>query len=237
MIRKHRNVTTVVTAAGLLAIAGLRLTRLAHAASAPEATSEQYACGFCIEGGHLYSLGAVVPSTPLSQRASALLTCRVRGWVNSTGRVVAPQPQEAVGVGARLTRLNVADAQGQAHTLQLEGSSLPTVLYFYVTGCPWCNQNQENLGTLAKAIRDRYRVVALSLVSLSPPEDPAGQAKVPVYRLLSTMGGPLGLHIAPETVVVSPGGTVLEDWVGAYTGQVLAEVESYFGVKLPGIAQ
>jgi hypothetical protein len=46
----------------------------------------------------------------------------------------------------------------------------------------------------------------------------------------------LDLYIAPETIVVAPDGHVVEDWVGAWQGNVLAEIENYFGVQLPGPA-
>jgi hypothetical protein len=45
------------------------------------------------------------------------------------------------------------------------------------------------------------------------------------YRLGSTL----------QTIIVSPDGKVLQNWVGAYTGARQAEVEKFFGVSLPGL--
>ena len=39
----------------------------------------------------------------------------------------------------------------------------------------------------------------------------------------------------PQTIVVSSRGEVMKNWNGAYVGDVKHEVESYFGIILPGL--
>jgi hypothetical protein len=44
-----------------------------------------------------------------------------------------------------------------------------------------------------------------------------------------------GLGSTPQTIIVSLDGKILQNWVGAYTGDRRAEVERFFGVSLPGL--
>jgi hypothetical protein len=62
------------------------------------------------------------------------------------------------------------------------------------------------------------------------------QLKIAVYSGLSadvrktyTMGG------TPQTIVVSPEGRVLQNWVGAYAGSQKSQVEAFFHTTLPGL--
>jgi hypothetical protein len=38
-----------------------------------------------------------------------------------------------------------------------------------------------------------------------------------------------------QTIIVSPDGNILQNWVGAYTEVRQVEVEGFFGVNLPGL--
>jgi hypothetical protein len=58
-------------------------------------------------------------------------------------------------------------------------------------------------------------------VFLNPAEQSRSQ-----YRL-----GP-----TPQTIVVSPDGKIIGNWIGAYNGVQEAEVVKFFGVNLPGLA-
>ncbi len=48
-------------------------------------------------------------------------------------------------------------------------------------------------------------------------------------------GGTFSYSGTPETLVISPTGTVKRVWRGAFTEAVKREVEAYLGVHLPGI--
>jgi hypothetical protein len=43
----------------------------------------------------------------------------------------------------------------------------------------------------------------------------------------------LGMGSVPQTIVISPGGKILKNWVGAYGENLKPEVEKYFNVRLP----
>jgi hypothetical protein len=45
----------------------------------------------------------------------------------------------------------------------------------------------------------------------------------------------LGLESTPQTIIISPDGRVMKNWVGAYGESLRPEVEAYFGIKLPGL--
>jgi hypothetical protein len=46
-----------------------------------------------------------------------------------------------------------------------------------------------------------------------------------------------GLGPTPLTLVLSSDGEILKSWVGAYSGHTQKEVESYFGITLPGLVR
>ena len=46
-----------------------------------------------------------------------------------------------------------------------------------------------------------------------------------------------GLGSTPKTMIVAPNGIVAHTWSGAYTGSLKTEIEAYFGLKLPGLAE
>ena len=45
------------------------------------------------------------------------------------------------------------------------------------------------------------------------------------------------LGSTPQTIVISPEGKVLQDWVGAYVGDQKSQVEAFFQVTLPGLRE
>jgi hypothetical protein len=45
------------------------------------------------------------------------------------------------------------------------------------------------------------------------------------------------LRSTPQTIVVSPEGKVLQNWVGAYVGGQKSQVEAFFHVSLPGLRE
>jgi hypothetical protein len=115
----------------------------------------------------------------------------------------------------------------------------PTILYFFSAACGWCERNWANAAALERGTRDRYRFLAVSA---------SGEDVAPIVRrhrlpfelypaLSRSYRGALGLAGTPHTLVVSPDGRVLESWVGAFNGRVLADVARYFRVDLPGISE
>jgi len=60
------------------------------------------------------------------------------------------------------------------------------------------------------------------------------ELKLPVYCSLSSETlKTYKLGSTPQTIVISPEGKVVQDWVGAYVGEQKSQVEAFFHVNLP----
>lgn len=144
-----------------------------------------------------------------------------------------------VSIGERLPALLLRDLEGAEASLSY-GSGEPgrTVLYVVSPDCSWCERNRENIKTVFEAKRSDYRFVGLSLSDTRLREYWAGtQLAFPVLTGLTRPAvSAYKLSATPETIVVEKG-AVSAVWVGAYIGSVAAEVERYFGVKLPGLVE
>ena len=138
--------------------------------------------------------------------------------------------------GARLPDLKAQDLSGKQVDLRYDS---PTVIYVFSPFCGWCRRNEANIRQLAKGASAHYRFVGISLVSTgladfldqhglpfsayaNPDPDSARS-----YKLDST----------PELIVVAPGGVLVRAWKGAFVGETKSEIESFFSVRLPGIAE
>lgn len=122
-------------------------------------------------------------------------------------------------------------------TITYGDTDKPTVLYILVPSCQWCTRNLKNINTIASLRGDSYRFVAVSLTDVGLKEYlDANRLGFSVYKNIShEKVRQLGLGSTPQTVIVSPEGKVLKNWVGAYGEALQPEVEKYFNVSLPGL--
>jgi len=122
-------------------------------------------------------------------------------------------------------------------TITYENAGKPTVLYVLTPSCHWCTRNLKNINALASLRGDSYRFVAVSLSDIRLEEHlNANKLEFPVYKNISPENaGQLGLGSTPQTIIVSPEGKVLRNWVGAYGEALQLEVEKYFSIILPGL--
>lgn len=114
---------------------------------------------------------------------------------------------------------------------------VPTVLYVFVPSCKWCDQNWNNIRSLAGSAGKTHRFLGLALSDYQL-QDYVNNKKVnfPVYKQLSPETlDKLALGSVPQTIVVSPQGKILKNWTGAYTEATQREIEVFFGIKLSGI--
>lgn len=143
----------------------------------------------------------------------------------------------AVKSGSALLPFDAVDLKGQIHTVAYNQASKPTVLYVFTPTCTWCLRNMDNFKELVARTGTDYRFVGLSLSKEGLSEYVAShELTIPIYTGLSNetkksykLGG------TPQTIVVSPEGKVLQDWVGAYSGDQKSQVEAFFHATLPGI--
>lgn len=142
--------------------------------------------------------------------------------------------------GRSVERLRGLDLTGSRLSFDLDGGSKKTVMLVFQPECGWCQKNMDNWATLLdRSDRGRFDFLAVS-TSKEGVADYVDQhrrlAALPLiaepdindrleYRLFDT----------PQTIVVDEDGQVEKVWLGAMSGPMQQEVESYFGISLPGI--
>lgn len=150
--------------------------------------------------------------------------------------LVDPSVPRHSRVGKTVAPIQLQSPDGSRHVVRFN-TGVPTVVYFFSPTCGWCERNWDNVRALAAASDGRYRVIAV-----------AGETNLTAFReahplpSIEVFGGltaesqaALGLSSTPHTLVVSAQGLVSHDWVGAYQGTVLRELEDLLNVSLPGL--
>jgi peroxiredoxin len=116
-------------------------------------------------------------------------------------------------------------------------ANVPTILYYFSPSCSWCERNWANVQALAAASQGRYRWVGVSTV---PVDRTFLQSRGLDFEVVSGVADDVlnafRFSVTPQTLVVSPDNRVVRSWTGAYRGQLADHVQSFFGVKLPGVA-
>ena len=141
--------------------------------------------------------------------------------------------------GAKAPEFSAYELDGNKAFLNYAEVNVPTVLYVFTPDCHWCARNLENIRSVVDAAGDRFRFLG---VSLSDEDLPTylSQNKLPfhVYQTPSEdVRIAYGFYSTPSTIVISPSGSVLQYWKGAYSEDLATEVEGYFQVKLPGLSK
>lgn len=155
---------------------------------------------------------------------------------------LTPHPKPIVPLKAGVSvpsSISMQDAAGKPVRVNFADDTRPTVLYVLSPQCGWCKRNEANMKALYAADSDKYRFVGVSLVSQNLAKYVSDKREpFPVY-LLGSKDVAAQLHVAgtPETIVVGSDGKVIHAWEGVYIQKNQAEVEKYFGVKLPGLPQ
>lgn len=169
--------------------------------------------------------------------AASLSLNVVLGW-KMTRQYRLPETENQLVEGMPVPPITVSSVSDNRRvTITYRNTDKPTVLYLLTPSCQWCTHNLKNINTLASLRGDSYHFVAVSLTDAGLKEYlDANKFEFPVYKNVSPEEArQLGLGSTPQTIVVSPDGKVLKNWVGAYGEALQPEVENYFGVSLPGL--
>jgi len=139
--------------------------------------------------------------------------------------------------GVTILPITASDLSGKAATISYSDTDKPTVLYVFSPKCVWCERNTQNLQTLATLKGGSFRFIGLSLDETKLAEYiEAHHFKFQVYKdVTQSSVEMLGLRSTPQTIVVSPEGRVLKNWIGVYGEHSQPDVEGFFGVHLPGL--
>jgi hypothetical protein len=150
--------------------------------------------------------------------------------------LVDPSVPRHSRVGSSVAPIQVQSPDGARQMVRFN-VGVPTVVYFFSPTCAWCERNWNNVRALAAAADGRYRVVAVATEThLSTFVDAHTLSQMEVFGgLTAESQAALGLASTPHTLMVSAQGVVSHDWVGAYQGPVLRELEDLLEVSLPGL--
>lgn len=163
-------------------------------------------------------------------RSANLLTKQGKGTADSSHLID----------GERIAQLTVKRLDGTEQAISFSDTDRPTVLYVFSLTCVWSRRNADRVQALAKATSSTHRFIGLSLRDVVDAPLDAEQQKLgfSVFKGVSSETvKSMGLGSTPQTIVVSPQGIVLKNWVGFYDGELKNQVESYFRVPLPEVAE
>lgn len=148
-----------------------------------------------------------------------------------------PAVVQTLRKGDLLPGFSAVNLNGKAEDITYSSDPRPTVIYAFSPSCKWCARNYDNLQHLIKEKSANYRFVAVSLSDEGLNNYVAThQLAIPIYTGLSEdVEKKYRLGVTPDTIVISPQGRVLGNWLGAYSGQQKSQVEEFFHVSLPGI--
>ena len=141
--------------------------------------------------------------------------------------------------GAKAPEFSAYELDGNKAFLNYAEVNVPTVLYVFTPDCHWCARNLGNIRSVVDGGSGRFRFLGVSLTDKNLPSYLI-QNKLPFHVYQSPTEEvriAYGFNSTPSTIVISPSGSVLQYWKGAYSEDLAAEVESYFQVKLPGLSK
>ena len=135
--------------------------------------------------------------------------------------------------GIAVPGLDALDLAGKRTLLDYAASRVPTIIYVFRPGCPWCEMNDKAIRSLIGKVSDRYRVVGLSLTGTGLTGFlKAHPLHCPVYHDPSaSVVASLQLGTTPETIVASPAGRILASWNGAYMDGTRDPMEKFLSVS------
>lgn len=191
------------------------------------------------DNSSLYSTGSrdivLLTILALSLTLNVLLGWKVQSlstYIESKSR-----PNKVIE-GVNISAIAAVGIDGEAKAIACNAGDQPTILYVFSPLCVWCDRNLDNVKALKSKVEQSHRFIGISLSSDGLIEYAnLHQLNFPIYKQPSQETiKQLGLGSTPQTIVISPQGKVLKSWSGAY-GSSKPEVESYFGLKLPGVTE
>ncbi len=179
---------------------------------------------------------AIFVALLVSVTLNVLLAHRVRSLTYARSASMA---EYQLKVGTAVPPVAVKRLGGQQEVISYQGVKQSTVLYVFTPPCSWCARNMDNFKTLLGKESGEYRFIGLSLSEDTLAEYVAkNDLELPVYSGLSMdTKAAYKLSSTPQTIVVSPEGRVLQNWMGAYVGDQKSQVEAFFHVSLPGLKE
>ena len=163
------------------------------------------------------------------------LTINVFQAYTSAQRPSPELPQ--IAIGDQIPEVLGTSPDGAPVSIRFVDSLRPTVIYVLSPNCIWCQRNLANIQHLSSEKGAEYRFVGLSLTEDGWDQHvrDANYSGIEVYVADRASVDELRLGITPQTLVLDRDGTVVRNWLGAFSDDTGADVASYFGVDLPGL--
>ena len=175
----------------------------------------------------------------LSVGLNVLLSQKVRELTEVSRLLRLKLDAPVLRPGAKAPEFSAHEMDGHKRVLNYAEAEVPTVLYVFTPDCHWCARNLENIRSVVEGVGDRFRFFGVSLTDKDLSTYlTKNKLPFPVYQTPpEEVRIAYGFYSTPSTIVVSPSGSVLQYWKGAYSEDVATEVEGYFQVKLPGLTK
>jgi peroxiredoxin len=170
----------------------------------------------------------------MSVALNVILAHRVRSMTHERSAQITDYQLQ---IGTTVAPIQAKHFGGQQEIVSYQDTTQFTVIYVFTPACTWCARNLDNFKALVHDKKNEYRFIGVSLTDEGLAEYVTkNQLKLPIYSgpSLETLKS-YKLGSTPQTIVISPEGKVLQDWLGAYIGDQKSQVESFFHVNLPGV--
>lgn len=125
------------------------------------------------------------------------------------------------------------ELDGKPATVEFTGQPLPTVVYIFSPTCHFCEANAANFAAIYKSAEHSHRFVGVA-TSTAGLRCYLAENAMTFQVLTGVRKGSWSLGATPQMVVVSRDGALVRNWVGVPDSKRW-ELESYFGVTLPGL--
>ena len=137
--------------------------------------------------------------------------------------------------GKLFPSIQAQDVGGKPVSFDPLGDNKPTILYVFSPQCDWCTRNLDNIKALAEGTSEKYKLMGLS-TSINGLKDYVVEHGLgfPVYAMQPSDRSRLRTG-TPRTLIMSTDGKIIENWFGAYGGELQNKVEEYFQITLPGV--
>jgi hypothetical protein len=139
-------------------------------------------------------------------------------------------------IGSQMRPVDVLRDDGKLDRVNYSDAAVPTLLYIMSPTCIFCQYNLPNLKALGEQAEGKYRIVILSIVRDGLEEyRQTHHVTAPIWTIAVQSQFDLQITGTPGTLLISPGGTLIALWRGAFNSDQKDEIERLLDVDLPGI--
>lgn len=140
--------------------------------------------------------------------------------------------ERTLALGAYVSPFSARTTDGILESINYSNVSIPTLLYVFEPGCSGCERNWQNIKYLATAGKEKCRVIGLSLTpDINGLKEYVAKNELPfpVYcELPFVVTNKFRMGPTPHTILISPDGKVIKNWIGSFEGNYKKDIEQYF---------